>query len=57
MMLAYKIWTWAAIAVLALGSIAVFATFLATSLRQMYGARNPDTQPHAKGKTPPIPGA
>jgi hypothetical protein len=57
MMLAYEIWTWAAIAALALGSIAVFATFLAASLRQLYGARNPDTQPHAKGKTPPIPGA
>jgi hypothetical protein len=39
MMLAYKIWTWVAIAALALGSIAVFAIFLATSLRQLLGGR------------------
>ena len=45
MMLAYKIWTWVAIAALALGSIAVFAIFLATSLRQLLGGRKSSERP------------
>ena len=33
MMLAYRIWTWIAIALLAFGSIAVFVVFLVTSFK------------------------
>jgi len=35
MMLAYRIWTWTAIALLAFGSITVFVVFLVTAFRQL----------------------
>jgi hypothetical protein len=40
MMLAYRIWTWTAIAMLAFGSIAVFIVFLVTAKRRLRGGRN-----------------
>jgi len=43
MMLAYQIGTWTAIAMLSLGSIAVFVVFLVTALRDLRAERNPDT--------------
>ena len=42
MMLAYRIWTWIAIALLAFGSIAVFVVFLVTTFKRLRGNRNPD---------------
>ena len=42
MMLAYRIWTWVAIALLAFGSTTVFVVFLVTALRRLRGNRNPD---------------
>jgi hypothetical protein len=35
MMLAYRLWTWIAIALLAFGSIAVFVVFLATTIKRL----------------------
>ena len=42
MMLAYRIWTWIAIALLAFGSIAVFVVFLVTTFKRLRAKRNPD---------------
>jgi len=42
MMLAYRIWTWIAIALLAFGSTAVFVVFLVTTFKRLRGNRNPD---------------
>jgi len=42
MMLAYRIWTWIAIALLAFGSIAVFVVFLVTTIKRLRANRNPD---------------
>ena len=41
MMLVYRIWTWIAIALLALGSTAVFVVFLVTTFRRLSGNRDP----------------
>jgi hypothetical protein len=50
MMLAYRIWTWTAIAMLAFGSIAVFVAFLVTTLRHLPGERNPGATPRSQKK-------
>ncbi len=50
MMLAYRIGTWAAIAMLSFGSIAVFAIFLVTTLRDLRRERNPDARPRSPKK-------
>ncbi len=42
MMLAYRIWTWIAIALLAFGSSAVFVVFLVTTLKRLRVKGNPD---------------
>jgi hypothetical protein len=57
MMLAYQIFTWSAIAMLAFGSIAVFVIFLVTTWRQLYGDRDPAATSRSQEKTPSIPGA
>jgi hypothetical protein len=48
MMLAYRILTWTAIALLAFGSTAVFVVFLVTTYRQLRGTRTLDgsARPH-----------
>ena len=51
MMLAYRIWTWTAIAMLAFGSIAVFVVFIVTAKRRLLGGRNPDGTSRSQ-KTP-----
>jgi len=51
MMMVYNVCTWTAIVVLAIGSIAVFATFLVTTLRQLRAERNPAAKPSAQEKT------
>lgn len=40
MMLAYRIWTWIAITLLAFGSTAVFVVFLVTTFKRLRGNRN-----------------
>ena len=42
MMLAYRIWTWIAIALLAFGSTAVFVVFLITTFKPLRRDPNPD---------------
>jgi hypothetical protein len=55
MMLAYRLWTWTAIAILAFGSIAVFVVFLVTTLRRLRGERNPAAAPRPrKNHRPPV---
>ena len=54
MMLAYRIWTWTAIAMLAFGSIAVFVVFLVTTMRHLGGEPTPDDNSLSSEKTPPI---
>jgi hypothetical protein len=54
MMLAYRIWTWTAIAMLAFGSMAVFVVFLVTTLRHLGGERSPADNSLSQEKTPPI---
>jgi len=53
MMIVYNVCTWTAIVVLAIGSIAVFAAFLVTTLRQQYRGRKPSVRPPTQLKTPP----
>lgn len=50
MMLAYRIWTWIAIALLAFGSTAVFVVFLATTFNRLRANRNPDGIRPAKSR-------
>ena len=47
MMLAYRILTWTAIALLAFGSTAVFVVFLVTTFRQLRGTKNLDGSPRS----------
>ena len=54
MMLAYRIWTWTAIAMLALGSMAVFVVFLVTTIRHLGGEPSPADNSLSPEKTPPI---
>jgi len=42
MMLAYHIWTWTAISLLAFGSITVFAVFLVMAFRQLRAEKHLD---------------
>lgn len=53
MMLAYRIWTWTAIAMLALGSVTVFVVFLVTTMRHLGGEPSPADDSLSPGKTPP----
>jgi len=48
MMFAYRIFTWTAITLLALGSIAVFLVFLVTTLRQLRGGQRLDGTPRSR---------
>jgi hypothetical protein len=52
MMLVYTILTWAAIAILAFGSMAVFAIFLVTTWRHLRAERKPAAEPRSQGNTP-----
>jgi len=54
MMLAYRIWTWTAIAMLALGSVAVFVVFLVTTMRHLGGEPTPADNSLSPKKPPPI---
>jgi len=54
MMLAYRIWTWTAIAILALGSVAVFVVFLVTTMRHLGGEATPADNSLSPEKPPPI---
>jgi len=42
MMLAYRIWTWVAIGLLALGSTAVFVIFIVTTFKRLRQNHKPD---------------
>jgi len=57
MMLFYNIWTWTAIAMLALGSMAVFIAFLVTTWRHLRAEENAADPPSTPKNTPSIPGA
>ncbi len=46
-MLAYRIWTWTTIALLAFGSMAVFVVFLVTTVRQMRGGKKRAGKPRS----------
>jgi len=52
MMLAYRICTWAAIALLAFGSVAVFVIFLVTTWRQLRAERPPSAASRSQQNTP-----
>ena len=54
MMLAYRIWTWTAIAILALGSVAVFVVFIVTTMRHPGGEPTPADNSLSPKKPPPI---
>jgi len=56
-MLFYNVWTWIAIAILALGSVAVFVVFLVTTWRHLRAEQNAADRPRAQAKAPSIPGA
>lgn len=47
MMLAYRIWTWTAIALLAFGSITVFVVFLVTTFRQLRAEAHLNKRPRS----------
>lgn len=57
MMLAYRICTWTAIAMLAFGSVAVFVIFLVTTWRHLRAERKPSAAPRSQENTPSIPDA
>jgi hypothetical protein len=52
MILAYRILTWTAIAMLSFGSTAVFVIFLVTTLRDLRREPNPDAKPRSQENTP-----
>jgi len=57
MMLAYRICTWTAIAMLAFGSVAVFVIFLVTTWRHLRAERKPSAAPRSQENAPSIPDA
>jgi hypothetical protein len=52
MMLAYRICTWTAVAMLAFGSVAVFVVFLVTTWRHLRAEWKPAAKPRSQEDTP-----